>query len=164
MRKEAGSPLLLIGTTGVLAVLLAIYPLPAWLAPARPDFMALLAIYWVVRAPDRFGMGSAWLAGLLLDAVAGGLLGPRALELAVVAYFALILRPRMLYYPLPQQMGLVCAMVLTGQILCHWAQGVGGAGVDPWFLMCSLTSAFCWPLVTGGAGRSRGMERFDAAA
>lgn len=162
MRARAGSPLRVICATALMALLLAIFPLPPWLAPARPDFVALLIIYWVVRAPDRFGMGSAWLLGLLLDGVAGGLIGPRALAFAVVAYFALVLRSRMLYYTLAQQMGLVFAMVLSGQILCHWAQGVGGAGVDPWFLMGSLTSAFCWPVVTGNVTRARGMERFDA--
>lgn len=164
MSTKAGSPLLLIGASALVALLLAISPLPQWLAPARPDFVALLIIYWVVRAPDRFGMGTAWLLGLLLDGIAGGLIGPRALAFAVVAYFALVLRSRMLYYTLAQQMGLVFAMVLSGQVLCHWAQGVGGAGVDPWFLMGSLTSAFCWPVVTGNVTRARGMERFDATS
>jgi hypothetical protein len=41
---------------------------------------------------------------------------------------------------------------------------MSSSGVDPWFLMSSLTSAFCWPVVAGSSTRQRSMERFDAAA
>jgi len=165
MRARAASPYLAIALTWLLAVLLSIYPVPPWLMPARPDWMALFAIYWITRAPAHFGMGLAWLAGLLLDGMSGGLLGPRALELAVVAYAALVLRQRMLHYTLAQQVALVWALCAAGQLLYSWAQGLGGHGTPSlWSLMGSLTSAFCWPILAISSSHRRIVGGWDEAA
>ena len=133
--------------------------------PARPDWLGLFVIYWVMRAPQHVGMLSAWFLGLLFDGIVGGLLGPHALALAVTAYFTLILRPRMLHYPVAQQTAVVAVLCGAGPFLAHWAQDIGGhSSLDLWFLVGSLTSASCWPIVSMRSGYGRHMEGWDAAA
>ena len=43
----------------VLAGVLAIVPIPAWLELWRPDWIALALIYWVIALPHRIGMVTA---------------------------------------------------------------------------------------------------------
>ena len=149
----------------VAALLLAVTPLPLWIAPARTDWLTLLVVYWVLRAPRQVGMGFAWLLGLAMDAICGGMLGPRALAMSVVAYAALVLRARMLHHTLPQQMAEVFLLSACAQLLLRWAQGFSGhTGVESGFLMGSLTAAFCWPVVSMQVGSRRRLEAWDGAA
>ena len=154
-----------VGAPGALALsclaalALSIYPLPMWLMPARPDWLALLVVYWVVRNPGGFGIGWAWLLGLLLDGVEGGVLGKHAFALSVVAYASLAIRPRLILYTLPQQMALVFVLVGIDQLLCHWVQNLTGRSTPSlMFLMASLTSALCWPLLAVTTGRLRSVD------
>ena len=43
-------------------------PLPSLLDAYRPDWVALVVLYWVIALPHRINIGTAWVAGLLLDA------------------------------------------------------------------------------------------------
>jgi len=153
----------LIATT-VVALLLALCPLPLWLQPARPDWLALLVIYWIRRLPHGFGIGWAWLIGLLMDGLEGGVLGRHAFALAVLAYAALLLRRRMLLYTLPQQMALVCALCAMHLILVYWVQSLMGHPTPSLvFLMGSLTAAFLWPAFAGAPQRDRSLDNWRSA-
>ena len=148
----------------VVALLLSLYPLPMWLLSARPNWLALLVIYWITRLPQGFGIGTAWLIGLLMDGLEGGVLGRRALALAVVAYASLLLRGRMLHYTLPQQVLLVFALCAIDQVLCHWVQNVTGHATSSMgFLLGSLTAAFVWPLFAPGSRHDRSFEGWKAS-
>lgn len=74
--------------TILLALLLTILPLPAIIDPYRPDWLTLVIVYWVIALPHRVNVGTAWIAGLLLDILMGSTLGVRALALAIMAYVA----------------------------------------------------------------------------
>ena len=162
---EPGAPLPFAMTLSAVAALLAsLYPLPVWLLPARPDWLALVVIFWIMRLPQGFGIGSAWLLGLLMDGLEGGVLGRHALALSVVAYASILLRRRMLHYSLLQQMLLVFALCATDQILCNWVQNLAGHATSSLvFLMGSLTGAFCWPLFAFGAPRERSLESWRSS-
>jgi rod shape-determining protein MreD len=150
--------------TATGALLLALAPLPPWLAPARPGWPGLFVIYWVLRAPQRFGLVGAWCLGFLFDGMSGGLLGPHALALAVTAYFAQALRPRMLHYALAQQVAMVAVLSAAGLFLAQWAQGLAGRSTpNLWFVVGGLTSAACWPIVSMRGAHRRSMEGWDAA-
>ena len=53
---------IILGTL-VLAALFTVLPLPDWLEAYRPEWVALVVIYWVVALPDRIGLFSAWITG-----------------------------------------------------------------------------------------------------
>jgi rod shape-determining protein MreD len=154
-----------IWASTVAALLLMLLPLPAWIAPARPDWLSLLVIYWVLRDPVHAGIGFAWLAGLAGDALCGGLLGPRALAMSAVAYVVWVLRARILHHSLPQQMAAVFALSVSAQVLMRWAQGFTGHPQVGWQLVWgSLTAAFCWPLIGAWLGTRGRMENWHASA
>ena len=51
----------------------------------RPDFVLLVTIYWLLRAPQYCNVGTAWLLGLLIDVSSGSLFGQNALAYTVTA-------------------------------------------------------------------------------
>ena len=71
MRSSDFSRRLLYWITVALGLVLAIVPLPDWLAPLRPDIALLAVIYWILTSPRTAGLGYAWLAGLFLDVLRG---------------------------------------------------------------------------------------------
>ncbi|HUM92196.1 MAG TPA: rod shape-determining protein MreD, partial [Candidatus Competibacter sp.] len=60
----------------LIAFLLGGVPLPDSLERFRPDWVAMVLIYWNMALPHRVGIGIGWLVGLLMDVGRGGLLGP----------------------------------------------------------------------------------------
>jgi rod shape-determining protein MreD len=71
--------------TFFIAYLLAIVPVPEWAMSYRPEWVPLVLIYWVMALPYRVGIGSAWIAGLVLDILEGSILGLNALALVIIA-------------------------------------------------------------------------------
>ena len=113
----------------------------------RPEWVPILLIYWVIALPYRVGIGVAFAAGLVLDALEGLTLGVNALALVVVAYVALSLHQRMRMFSALQQSGLVLVLVGLNLMLCNWLQIVTGQSSPSnlMFLMAALTSAIIWP-------------------
>lgn len=137
-----------IALTILVALWLTIIPLPEWARWARPEWVAIVVIYWVIALPHRVGIGSAWLAGLALDIVEGAPLGGNAFALAVVAYLALILYQRLRMYAAWQQAAIVFVLIGLNQLLCHWVQTLTARVVPSLlFLLPALVSALLWPTV-----------------
>ena len=55
----------------VLALVAELLPLPAAVQPLRPAWTTMLVIYWSLMWPGRFGVFSAFVAGLLVDVAHG---------------------------------------------------------------------------------------------
>ncbi|MBP8080274.1 MAG: rod shape-determining protein MreD, partial [Aeromonas sp.] len=72
----------------LLALCLSILPLPFQFEPFRPDWLAMVLIYWALALPHRANVGTAWVAGLLLDVLLGSTLGVRAMAMAITTYLA----------------------------------------------------------------------------
>jgi rod shape-determining protein MreD len=136
----------IIAATLLIALLLSIIPLPEWARWARPEWVALVLIYWVLALPHRIGVGVAFVTGLVLDLVEGSPPGENAFALVVVAYLALILYQRMRMYTAWQQAGIVFVMIGLNQLMCHWVQTLTAKVVPTMlFLLPALMSALIWP-------------------
>ncbi|MEO5703148.1 MAG: rod shape-determining protein MreD [Gammaproteobacteria bacterium] len=146
--KHPGGDWLIILFSFIVALALAIIPLPSWALVYRPEWVAVVLIYWCLTEPRRVGIGMAWGAGLLLDVLTDSLLGQHALGLAVVAFLVLKLNRRMRTAMIWQQALTVLFLVAVEQMLVLWIKGV--AGHPPWslsYFVPSLTSMLAWPLV-----------------
>ena len=134
--------------TLVAALGLAIFPLPSWARPYRPDWVLLVLLYWCMALPTRVGVGTAWTLGLLLDVLKGTLLGQHGLGLAVVAFLMLKLHQRIRVYPLWQQ-ALSIGMLLTlNQLFMLWVNGIlGRPGIDWSYWIPSLIGMILWPWI-----------------
>ena len=52
--------------SALVALALAIIPLPSVLDPLRPDFLVLVVFYWSIESPRAGGLALAFFAGLAL--------------------------------------------------------------------------------------------------
>ena len=128
-----------------IAYLLAVVPMPDWAAPYRPEWVAMVLIYWIITLPGRMGIGCAWLAGLLLDILEGGVLGLNALVLTAMAYLALTLQRRLRGFS-HVQLGLLLLLLCGGLLLGRWLGTLNGhiAPGGPLFPVAALSSTVVW--------------------
>ena len=99
----------------LVAMILTSLPLPEGAIIYRPDWMALALIYWCMALPERIGIFTGWLLGLVLDVMYGSLLGQNAMALSIIAYLVNILHLRVRMFPLWQQSVMVLLL-----IFCIW--------------------------------------------
>lgn len=129
------------------ALLLAIVPMPEWIAAFRPDWVAVVLLYWCVVAPDKLGMLTALGMGLALDVLTGSLLGQHALALLVIVYLCQRFPPRIRVIPLAQLTAMIVALLALYELLLFWVDGTAGRTVpliDRWAPV--LSSALVWML------------------
>ena len=132
----------------LVALVLAVLPLPQWLLWGRPEWVALVLVYWVIALPHRVGLVTALVLGLVLDVLEGAVMGQNAFALVVVATLALTLYQRLRVFSLWQQAGVVFVLIGINQMLCQWVQNLQGAGaVTLLFFLPAFSSALLWPFV-----------------
>lgn len=111
----------------VLAVLLALVPLPQPLDALRPYWLALVMAYWVLESPERAGLGFAFLAGLLADVAVGTVLGEQALRMVILAFILDRFRNRLRFFPTWQQALAIAALLLNDRIVSTVIRAMAGA-------------------------------------
>lgn len=110
----------------------------------RPDFVAMVLLYWCMHKPWRVGIGIAWAVGILADVADSSLFGQHALAYAVLAFGGVVLSRRLRMFDLRQQTAQVAgilALTYAVYALVHWQ--VNGYVVWRYFLGC-LTSTLLW--------------------
>ncbi len=138
----------IIITSFIVALLLAVYPLQVDWRWWRPEFIALLVIYWSMYTPHNFGIAAAWGVGLVQDLVEICPLGQNSLGLIVVAYICHLSYQRIRNYALWQQAMWVFVLVGIYQLFGNWVGGLVDEGVEsPIFLLSAIVSGFMWPLI-----------------
>jgi len=121
--------------TLLFALLLAAAPLPASVAPFKPDWVAVTLVYWSLASPRAFGLLTAFLMGLALDTLSGALLGQHALGLVSVVYLSTRFRLRLRAFPASQSTLAVAALLALYQFLLFWIDGMAGRtvpGIERW--------------------------------
>jgi len=138
-----------VAATLMLALLLNVLPLTGTALMLRPDFLALVLLYWCIQAPRYVGVGIAWFMGLLMDVGDATIFGQHALAYAFLAYAAEYFRRRVLRFPLWQQALQVAFLLLLCAALVLLVRVVGGAPLPSWtYVVSSLTGALIWPLAS----------------
>ena len=114
-----------------------------WLA-LRPDFAALVLLYWCTHKPHRIGIGIAWTLGIFADVADSSLFGQHALSYSVLAFGGILLHRRIQMFDVREQPMQVFPLFLISYAVfasVHWIM----RGTLSWeyFLGC-LTSALLW--------------------
>jgi rod shape-determining protein MreD len=134
--------------TVILALIIAVLPLPQPLDAARPDLLLLLVIYWALSAPRIAGLLFAWLCGLAIDVLKGIILGQHALAFLVVAYLTHKFQLRMRIFPISQQTATVFMLLAVYQFIVFWLDGIIGQPVTTWMRWLPVISgAVLWPIL-----------------
>ena len=111
-----------------------------------PDFVALVLCFWCVRQPRLVGLGAAWVLGLLSDAGNGVLLGQHALAYSLLAFLAIWLSRRILWFG-PALQSLHVALILVMAQATELVVRLAAGGLFPgWALFVGpLLGAALWP-------------------
>jgi rod shape-determining protein MreD len=114
-----------------------------WLA-LRPDFAALVLLYWCTYKPHRIGIGIAWTIGIIADVADASLFGQHALSYTVLAFGGIMLHRRIQMFDPREQPLQVFPLLLTSYAVfasVHWLN----SGTMSWeYFLGSLTSALLW--------------------
>lgn len=78
----------IVGSFAVAMMLSVVVLPPAW-SMFRPDFVALVLIFWCYRQPKLGHLTTAFVVGLLTDVMYFGVIGQHALAKVVIAYLAI---------------------------------------------------------------------------
>ncbi|MCW5587783.1 MAG: rod shape-determining protein MreD [Chromatiales bacterium] len=129
-------------------MLLTILPMPEWARPFRPQWVTLVMLYWAIALPHRVGVGSGFVAGIILDVLTGTLLGQHALGLSVVTFIAIQLHQRIRVFPFWQQSLGILILLVIEHLLALWVTGAT-RGTSPGLIYWSvpLIGALLWPWV-----------------
>jgi len=143
-----GQGRLVIVVTLCVAMLLTILPMPEWARAFRPQWVTLVLLYWVIALPHLVGVGSAFVVGIVLDALTGTLLGQHALGLSVVAFIAIQLHQRIRVFPFWQQSLGILVLLVIEQLLGLWVNGAT-RGETPELIYWAIPpiGALLWPWI-----------------
>ncbi len=134
---------------GSLALALLANFLPWRQVALVPDFVALVLVFWCVRQPRLVGLGAAWTLGLAMDVGNTVLLGQHALAYSLLAFGAISLSRRILWFSLWGQALHVAALLLFAQGVGALVRLAAGADFPGWSLAVGpLLGALLWPVVT----------------
>ena len=114
-----------------------------------PDFVALVLAFWCVRQPRLVGIGIGWTIGLLTDAGNGVLLGQHALAYSLLAFLAIWLSRRILWFGPGLQALHVALMLLVAQAAALLVRLAVGDPFPGWPVFVGpLAGALLWPALT----------------
>lgn len=136
--------------TVLIAAFLSLLPVPDWLIWLKPRWVVLVAIFWAMILPNRFGVVSAWLIGLLMDFAQGTILGEQAIALAIITYITIKMHARILHFTPAQKILTVFILIVVYQLLMFVMQMIFAKATFSWFYwLTPFTSILFWPLVYG---------------
>lgn len=139
---------LVIALSLLAALILTVLPLPAGLDLLRPEWTALVLLYWAIALPERVGVGIAWLVGFLQDALLGTLLGQHALAFALIALIALRFHQQIRPVPVMQQAAVILALLVVAKVVVLWINGLIGRPAPGWEAGISvLAGTALWPVI-----------------
>jgi rod shape-determining protein MreD len=137
-----------IALTLIGALMLNLLPWAgAWLW-VKPDFVALVVLYWCIEQPRKVGFISAWMMGLLMDIADGTLLGQHALAYSILAYAGIVLHRRVRMFSGTPQMVHVLVLLLMNDLIVLAIRLVAGADFPglQYFLGSFVAAALWLPL------------------
>ena len=135
--------------TFIVAALLNMMPWAGWTAWLRPDFVALVVLYWVIEQPRRVGFTAAFALGLLMDVAEGALLGQHALSYTILAYAGIALNRRVRRFSLGSQVAHVIPLLLVNDLIVVGVRLLAGAEFPGYrYFLGSFIAGALWPFLS----------------
>jgi rod shape-determining protein MreD len=135
--------------TFIAALLINLLPWAGWWLVVKPDFVALVVLYWCIQQPRKVGFTSAWVLGLVMDVAEGSLFGQHALAYSVLAFGGIVLHRRVLMFTMRDQVLHVIVLLLLNDLMVLAVRMLAGAafpGIS--YFIGSLTAAALWPALS----------------
>lgn len=147
IEQQAQGRFIIVGSF-IAAFLLTAMPLPDMVNYYRPPWVALVLMYWCMALPNRIGISTGWICGLLIDVLQGTLLGLNAVGFAILAYFSIVQYQRFRVFPLVQQSLIIGALIFILSLVSLWIRyQVDGMELNWNYTLPALSSLLIWPWV-----------------
>lgn len=135
-----------IVATLLAALLLNLLPWSGWWLAMRPDFVALVLLFWCIEEPRKIGFTSAWLFGLMMDVADASLLGQHALAYSILAYAGIVLHRRVQRFSVTPQVLHVIPLLLLNDLIVLAIRMLAGSDFPGFaYFAGSLIGAALWP-------------------
>lgn len=132
----------------VAGLLLYMLPWAGFGLMLRPDFVLLVLLYWLMRAPHLCNIGTAWLMGMLVDLAGGDLFGQHALAYVTVAFITVSYLRRATLFNRWQQATFVMFLLLASQTVLLILKLFNGESPPGWsYYLPSVSGILLWQLV-----------------
>ena len=140
-------PLRIVIGSFLMAILLDFMPFPFDVFFWLPELTALALLYWVMYLPNRIGMGTAFLIGLLVDVGTAASLGLHALSYTVMVFFVLLYHRQIMLYGHVMQILVVLALLLCNQTVLVVARlFLNRQIITLQSFIAPIVGALLWPL------------------
>jgi len=140
--------LIILFISTFIAAVFTIVKLPTWLFYFRPDWLALVTVYWVLAMPERLGILYGFTLGLILDLLLFKLFGLNALGFAFLAFIVSYYHQQLRIFGLWQQALLVAILIAVMKLLVGWISGLSSEFEFAWFYWYSLVGDIVvWPFI-----------------
>ena len=115
----------------------------------KPDFVALIVLYWCIEEPRKIGFLTAWRLGLLMDVADGSLFGQHALAYSILAYAGIVLHRRVQRFSMAPQILHVIPLLLFTDLVVLLVRALAGADFPGYaYFLGSFTGAALWPALS----------------
>ena len=115
----------------------------------KPDFLAVILLFWCIHQPRRLGFATAWLLGLAMDIGNASLFGQHALAYTMLVYAGITLHRRVLMFGIGAQVLHVLPLLLLAQVAILLVRMVAGTDFPGLiYFAASVTGAALWPVLT----------------
>lgn len=143
MKKRS---LYLVWLVMLIALLLTLVPLPAWVGWLRPSWVLLVLVFFAWRMPQRVSVTHAFVLGILLDLINGTVLGEHALALVPIIYITVRFHKQLNMFPAFQQMFVILFYSLLYKLIIVLVQGtIGEAPHSFLFWLAAIVNMVLWP-------------------
>ena len=132
-----------------VAFMLNMLPLAGWVLMIRPDFVAVVLLYWGIQHPRAVGFTPAFLLGLAMDVTDGSLFGQHALAYSILAYAGIVLHRRVQRFSMAPQILHVIPLLLLTSLIVLLVRALAGADFPGYaYFLGSFTGAALWPMLS----------------
>ena len=139
--------LIFVWSIMLLTTVLTIMPMPDFLNGITIEWVAMSIIFFSIMNVSLMGIFAAWIIGLLLDLLQGGLLGENALIFSVISYLSYRFRFQIRVYPDWQIMIVILFLLSFGNLISLWIKGFSGRILfvsEDWLsIVCAV---LIWPI------------------
>jgi len=140
--------LLWVYSSLLFALLCQLFPWTGQGVIFRPDFMLVVLLYWLFRAPHLCSIGTAWVVGVLVDLATGSLLGQHALAFALTAFIALSFQRRLVLFSRLQILLFTLALLAFTRVTLLILKLFSGVEMPSWhYLWPALTGVVLWQVM-----------------
>lgn len=135
-----------IALTLIAALLVNLLPWSGYGLWIKPDFVALVVLYWCVEEPRKMGFVAAWLLGMLMDVADGTLFGQHALAYIILAYAGIVLHRRVRMFAVTPQALHIIPLLLLNDLIIVIVRMLAGVDFPGWhYFIGSFVAGALWP-------------------